>query len=131
MPVHIRQVQSGTSRHAARGGKQRQTPPAPRVKCAAGHHGFDDLLHDQADEERHADLVDRECQRVREHEVRFRHRVGPDEGDGDSHRQREVQVYDAVQQGRDGTATAAMYRDAVRGEGLGFHRAVLESTGAR
>jgi hypothetical protein len=70
---------------------QRQAPAAPRVQRPSGHHGLDNLLPDEREEERHADFVDHEGERLRQPEVALPRDVGPHERNrGPDRQQQEV-----------------------------------------
>ena len=79
------------------------------MQRAAGHHRLEHFLRDEPEEERHADLVDRERERVREAEVALGGGVGPDQRDRGAERQQQEAIH------RRSGRTRARRGDAGRG----------------
>ncbi len=123
----VREVRAGASRDAAGRGNHRQRPSAPGVERAARHCRFDDLLHDEPDEEGHADLVHRKRERLREPEIRLRYGVGPRERDDDAEGQPEEPVHAVVNGVGRMVTVMALQLDVVRGGRVVPHFELLTS----
>ena len=68
----------------------RERAAAEGMQCAPGQHGFDNLLHEEREHERHPDLVHRERESVGELVVALRGGVGPDQGQPDAQRHHQI-----------------------------------------
>jgi hypothetical protein len=66
------------------------------IQRAPAHHRFERLLGDQADEECHPDVVDRESQGKREAKIAFTERVGPRQPGQHAEWQQQEMLEDAI-----------------------------------
>src|SRR6266850_3513027 len=90
------------------------------------HRRFDDLLHDEADKQRHADFVHPERERLGQAEVRLGHGVGPHERDRHPQRQAEEPVHRAVNGVRRMLPmVVTVQRDVMRGGHVASHCVAL------
>jgi hypothetical protein len=66
------------------------------IQRASAHHRFERLLGDQADEECHPDVVDRESQRQSELKIALAECIGPRQPNQHAERQQQEMIEDAI-----------------------------------
>ena len=96
-------------------------PVTPVSQGAAGPDGVDRLVGDQREEQRHADLVDREGEPVREGVVPLRIQIGPDHGNERANRQPEEAVVEEMEDTGERRVPAHDGRYDGVGRGVGLH----------